>query len=103
VRVLLDLVPSSARSTAASASPLPKQFVPLLEEQFERVKEVVKKALPVNKRLTALEEAEYEDDDGDGALEKEIQLQGMHSLLLLRCRLLNVFILVCSTGNASSI
>ena len=51
--------------------------MPLLEESFERAKEVVQKAMPVNKRLTALEEAEFEDDDDDGALEKEIQLQGL--------------------------
>ena len=74
---ILDLVPSSSRSAAASALPLPQQLVPLLEEQFEIAKKAVEKALPANKRLSALEEAEYEYDDDDGALEKEIQLQGL--------------------------
>ena len=38
----------------------------------------MEKALPANKRLSALEEAEYEYDNDDGALEKEIQLQGLY-------------------------
>lgn len=53
------------------------QFVPLLESSLEKVKEVIQRVMPVEKRLTALEEAEFEDEGGEeGALEKEMLSQG---------------------------
>lgn len=72
-----ELVPSSARSTSSSASPIPPQFVPLLSDALEKVKEVISKVLPVSKKLTALEEAEWEEDSEDGALEREMHNQGL--------------------------
>lgn len=77
---LLELVPSSARSTSSSAAPLPPQFVPLLFDTFEKTKEVIGKVLPVSKKLTALEEAEWEEDSEEGALEREMmnQCQSFH-------------------------
>jgi hypothetical protein len=47
----------------------------LLSDTLEQVKQVIAKALPVGKKRTALEEAEYEDDDEEGALEREMMLQ----------------------------
>ena len=70
-----ELVPSSARSTAPTASPLPDQLVPLLQETLERVKSVINHVLPVSKKRTALEEAEWEDESEEGALEREMMLQ----------------------------
>ena len=70
-----ELVPSSARSTSSSAAPLPSQLVPLLDETFQRVKLLLDKALPLGKKRTALEEAEFEDDEPEGALEREILMQ----------------------------
>lgn len=56
--------------------PLPPQFAPLLSETVEKVKAVIGKVLPVDKKRTALEEAEYEDYDGEeGAFEREMALQ----------------------------
>lgn len=58
------------------ATPLPPQFGPLLDETVERVKTVIARVMPVEKKLTALEEAMFEDDDGEeGALEKEMLMQ----------------------------
>jgi ATPase family AAA domain-containing protein 2 len=73
-----ELVPSSARSSASAATPLPQQFVPLLSDSLGRVKEAVSKILPTEKKLTPLEEAEFEEVAGeDGALRREMTMQGM--------------------------
>lgn len=71
------MIPSSARSSSSSATPLPPQFEPLLSETFEKAKSVIERVLPVEKKLSALEEAEYDDDDEAGALERELLSQCM--------------------------
>jgi len=79
-----ELVPSSARSSSSAATPLPIQFVPLLEDTLEKVKQVVHRVMPVEKKLSALEEAEFEDEGGEeGALEKEMFSQGLSSMQLI--------------------
>ena len=65
--VNLEMVPSSARATAPSASPLPDQLVPLLQEALDKIKSVISNVLPVSKKRTALEEAEWEDEGEEGA------------------------------------
>lgn len=69
-----EIVPSSARSTSSAAVQLPNQLVPLLSHDLERLKSAIDLALPRVKKRTALEEAEFEDDDGD-SFEKEMMLQ----------------------------
>ncbi|EIW81740.1 AAA-domain-containing protein [Coniophora puteana RWD-64-598 SS2] len=81
------LVPSSARSTASSASPLPSQLVPLLEETVDRVKSSIDRVLPPNKKRNALEEAQWEDEGEEGALEREMLVQSMETLRVYRPRL----------------
>jgi hypothetical protein len=74
-------VPSSARSSASVASPLPTQLEPLLSETLNRVKAVIDKVLPIGKKRTALEEAEWEDEGQEGGLERELMLQcGLHRI-----------------------
>lgn len=68
-------MPSSARSTASAAVPLPSQLAPLLEGSFERLKDALGKVVPLGKKRTALEEAEFEDEGDEGALEREIMMQ----------------------------
>ncbi|KDQ53031.1 hypothetical protein JAAARDRAFT_39748 [Jaapia argillacea MUCL 33604] len=80
-------VPASARSVSSAASPLPTQLVPLLEDALENVKKAIERVIPVSKNRTALEEAEWEDEGGDGALEREIMLQSMESLRVYRPRI----------------
>ena len=70
-----ELVPASARSTSSSAAPLAPQFVPVLSDTLEQVKEVIAKVLPVTKKLNALEEAEWEEESEEGALERELLSQ----------------------------
>ena len=73
-------MPSSARSSASVASPLPTQLVPLLSQALDKVKAVIDKVIPVSKKRTALEEAEWEDEGQDGGLERELMLQCKSSL-----------------------
>ncbi|KIY64424.1 AAA-domain-containing protein [Cylindrobasidium torrendii FP15055 ss-10] len=83
------LVPSSARSSSSVATPLPPQFEPLLAESLEKAKTVLQRVLPMEKRLTALEEAEFEDDDDEEvALEREMLSQAMETLRVHRPRIL---------------
>jgi ATPase family AAA domain-containing protein 2 len=53
--------------------------VPVLSDALEKVKEVIQRVLPLEKRLSALEEAEFEDVGGEelGALDREMLSQGM--------------------------
>ena len=72
----LELVPSSARSSTSAAAPLPTQLVPLLGDALEQLKRIIDKVLPVSKKRTALEEAEYDDDaDEASALQREMLMQ----------------------------
>lgn len=78
-RGLIELVPSSARSASSAASPLPSQLVPLLSPVLEAAKEVVGRVMPVSKKRSALEEAEWEDDVGEeGAFDREMMLQSRY-------------------------
>jgi hypothetical protein len=70
-----EIIPSSARSASSSAAPLPAHLQPLLNGSFEQIKKVVHDVLPVKKRPTVLEEAEWEDEQ-DGSFAKEMMLQG---------------------------
>ncbi|KAJ7165606.1 AAA-domain-containing protein [Mycena crocata] len=81
------LVPAAARSSASVAAPLPQQLTPLLGDALERVKSAIALVLPVDKKLSALEEAEFEDVGGEGgALERELTMQAMASLRVYRPR-----------------
>jgi hypothetical protein len=71
----LELVPSSARSSSSSASPLPTQLVPLLSDTLEKVKDAINRVLPVSKKRTALEEAMWEEDSEAHALDRELFIQ----------------------------
>lgn len=84
----IELVPSSARSVSSAASPLPTQLVPLLEESLDKLKEIIGKVLPVSKNRTALEEAEWEDESSEGALERELMMQSMETLRIYRPRVI---------------
>ncbi|KAJ3535003.1 hypothetical protein NMY22_g6683 [Coprinellus aureogranulatus] len=80
------IVPSSARSSTSAATPLPPQFEPLLSETLEQAKDVIQRVMPVEKKLSALEEAEFEDGPEDTALEREMLAQSMQTLRVYRPR-----------------
>ncbi len=50
-------------------------MLPLLEESLETTKKALDKALPLAKKRSALEEAEWEDEGDAGALDREIMMQ----------------------------
>lgn len=49
---------------------------------MELVKTVLDRALPLGKKRTALEEAEYEDEGDEGALDREVMMQSMQYFIL---------------------
>ena len=56
----------------------------MLEDKLENVKGIIQRLLPMEKKLNALEEAEFEDEGGEeGALEREMLSQG-NSLIFSR-------------------
>ncbi|RTE74602.1 hypothetical protein BHE90_010957 [Fusarium euwallaceae] len=62
------LIPSSERSATSGARPLPKSIDPLLRKQLAEAKRALDGILPRKKKMTALEEAMYEqfEDDDHG-------------------------------------
>ncbi|KAM0562160.1 hypothetical protein ACHAPJ_002605 [Fusarium lateritium] len=62
------LIPSSERSATSGAKPLPKSIDPLLRKQLAEAKQALDGLLPRRKKMTALQEAMYEqfDDDDHG-------------------------------------
>ncbi|KZT35228.1 AAA-domain-containing protein [Sistotremastrum suecicum HHB10207 ss-3] len=83
------LVPASARSSAAAAAPLPSQLEPLLSNALERVKKAVEHILPISKKRDTLEDAEWEDVEGDSQrdFEREMFLQSLETQRVYRPRL----------------
>jgi len=75
------MVPSSERSAFSGAAPLPTPIEPLLRQPLREIENVVAEALPQKKRLTALQEAEFEDADDDRGMKAERMQQGSVCLL----------------------
>lgn len=82
------IVPSSERSTSSGAAPLPAYIEPLLRQPLAEIKNVVSDILPQKKRLTALEEAEFEDAESDKGMEAERMQQEFERSRVFRPRLL---------------
>ena len=73
------IIPSSERSVSSGAAPLPKSIEPLLREPLQEIKNLLAEVLPQKKQLTALEEAEFEDAEGDKGMGRERMQQGKSS------------------------
>ncbi|WVQ73329.1 hypothetical protein IAR50_002897 [Cryptococcus sp. DSM 104548] len=82
-----NIVPSSARSTASPAIPLPAHLHSLLSSPLERLKDAVDHVLPPKKQATALEEAEFEEEHED-SFEKHMMVQALSKLRTFRPRVL---------------
>ncbi|KAL8770673.1 MAG: hypothetical protein Q9209_003741 [Squamulea sp. 1 TL-2023] len=82
------IVPSSERSTSSGAAPLPPHIEPLLRQPLREIKNVVSEILPQTKRLTALEEAEFEDAEDDRGIGAERMQQEFERSRVFRPRLL---------------
>lgn len=76
------MVPSSERSASSGATPLPKHLEPLLRHPFVEIKNVIAEILPQKRKLTALEEAQFEEPDDDKGFTRERMQQGMNFAVL---------------------
>lgn len=89
MRSIKNMTPSSERSASSGAAPLPKNVAPLLRDQFDKIVEVLKNILPVNPKVTALEEAMYEPyEDSDHGFGRENLQQDFDRSRVFRPRLL---------------
>ncbi|KAK9330087.1 hypothetical protein V1520DRAFT_341574 [Lipomyces starkeyi] len=85
---LKKIIPSSQRSTASNAYPLPKRMVPLLSPVIEEIKRSLDNIIPRQKKLTIAEEAMYEEDTTDNGFERENMMQEFESSRTFRPRML---------------
>ncbi|KAF6800144.1 AAA family [Colletotrichum musicola] len=84
-----NMVPSSERSAGTGAAPLPKGIEPLLRDQFDSIKRALDEVLPRKKKLTALEEAMYEQfEDEDHGFGREALHQEFERSRVFRPRFL---------------
>jgi ATPase family AAA domain-containing protein 2 len=81
------MVPSSQRSASSGASPLPPSVEPLLRKPLEILERILAEILPRRKKLTALEEAQYEDA-ADADFGRERVQQAFDDSRVFRPRLL---------------
>jgi SpoVK/Ycf46/Vps4 family AAA+-type ATPase len=83
------LIPSSERSAASPAIPLPKSVEPLLRSQYKSIIKALNDILPRKKKITALEEAMYEQpEDSDHGFGREQMNQEFERSRIFRPRLL---------------
>ena len=82
------MVPSSERSASSGAAPLPASIESLLRRPLNEIKAIIAEIMPQKKRLTALQEAEYEDTADGHSFGRERMQQAFESSRVFRPRLL---------------
>ena len=82
------IVPSSQRTATSKAAPLPKGIEPLLRKPLGELQQRIDKLIPRRKKLSALEEAQYDDRDEEKGFEKEMIMRSFTNNRLFRPRLL---------------
>jgi SpoVK/Ycf46/Vps4 family AAA+-type ATPase len=82
------MVPSSQRTVSAKAAPLEKQIEPLLRIPLEEIAARIEELIPRRKKLTALEEAEYDDREDEKGFERDATLRNFERGRVFRPRLL---------------
>lgn len=83
------MIPSSERSATSGAQPLPMSVEPLLRAQFSEAKRALDHLLPRKKKITALEEAMYEQfNDDDHGFGREVMHQEFERSRVFRPRFL---------------
>jgi ATPase family AAA domain-containing protein 2 len=82
------MVPSSERSASSGASSLPPTIEPLLRTPLAAIKILVAEILPQKKRLSALEEAQYQDSVDEHGFAREKMQQTFEASRVFRPRLL---------------
>ena len=74
ILLILEIVPSSERSSSSGAAPLPNAIKPLLMTKLEEIKVILNDLVPEKKKRNLLEDAMYEDD-GAGGFEAEVVMR----------------------------
>lgn len=82
------MVPSSERSTSSGATALPQIVEPLLRKQLLEIESSLSEILPQRKRLTALEEAQFEEPEDGNGFKREQIMQEFDRSRVFRPRLL---------------
>jgi ATPase family AAA domain-containing protein 2 len=83
------MIPSSERATSSGAAPLPKVVEPLLREQLKAIENILDGLIPMKKKVTALQEAMFEQfDDADQGFGRETLQQEFEKSRVFRPRLL---------------
>ncbi|KAL4913156.1 hypothetical protein BDW62DRAFT_169383 [Aspergillus aurantiobrunneus] len=83
------MVPSSERSTSSGASQLPKPIEPLLRQPLAELKSILSEIFPQRRRLTALEEAQFEEsEESSRGFQREQMQQEFERSRIFRPRLL---------------
>lgn len=82
------MVPSSERSAPSLAAALEDSVEPLLREALNRISKILEEVFPEKKRLTALQEAEFDDRDDNAGFDREIREQRFERARVYRPRLL---------------
>lgn len=82
------IVPSSERAASSGAAPLPQTIEPLLRAPLREIKNLLAEVLPQKKQHTALEEAQFEDAEGDKGMSRERMQHEFERSRVFRPRLL---------------
>ncbi|KIW02667.1 uncharacterized protein PV09_06104 [Verruconis gallopava] len=82
------ITPSSARSHTSKVEPLQKSVEPLLRTPLEKISEIIDRILPRRPKLTALQEAEYDDRDDEKGFERETLQREIDRARVFRPRML---------------
>ncbi|CAI6336073.1 unnamed protein product [Periconia digitata] len=82
------MTPSSQRTVTSKAAPLAKNIEPLLRVALHEIVARIDDLIPRRKKLTALEEAEYDDRDDAKGFEREATMRNFESSRIFRPRLL---------------
>jgi SpoVK/Ycf46/Vps4 family AAA+-type ATPase len=83
------MIPSSERATSSGAAPLPKVVEPLLRDQLKAIEGILDGLIPIKKKVTALQEAMFEQyDDADQGFGRETLQQEFEKSRVFRPRLL---------------
>lgn len=82
------MIPSSERSTSSGAAPLPKAIEPLLRQPLNEIKNIISEVLPQKRKMTALEEALFEEPEGESGFRRERMQAEFETSRVFRPRLL---------------
>ena len=82
------MVPSSERSASSGAAPLKKDVEPLLRKPLQEIVNILDRVIPRKRKLTALEEALFDDRDDEMGFAKENMQREFEASRVFRPRLL---------------